>query len=146
MSVDLGGLIQALVLLVGIPIGLYQYGRAKRFERLRNLNGIWQRFVDTAHFARIFDLCDSEDAQLARHSRQEKLQYLGSLEEVSLFVEMGEADRAYAVYLFQWHFHYVFSDATVSALFWENLGGPAERDARYWEKSRRFACLCRPQA
>ena len=96
----------------------------------------------------LFVICDKiesgDDTQINRllsYPENEKMKFLGLLEEVALYAEMSEVDKEYAVYLFQWHFTFVFKSGKISKAFWSNLGGE-EINKPYWKKSKDFSKYC----
>jgi len=133
--------------------GLYIFNRQQRFKRLQNLSQIFQRFADKNDFMELFTLCDqvfidksnqSNLDELSKFSAVNKMRYLALLEEVALFSRYSEVDKEYAVYLFQWHFYYIYNDSTVSESFWKNIGEVVEKDKPYWKYQKDFSVSCNP--
>ena len=141
-------LLNTLLIIVGSGWAIYVYFQQQKFRRMQNLSAIWSKFINTEKFMKIFVMCDESSetslAELANSSSQDKLAYLGLVEEVALYVEQFEVDINYAIYLFQWHFYYAFNDEKTRAAFWKNIGGLEEMNKSYWSKSRSFATKCNP--
>ena len=132
--------------IIGLFVGLYQYNRQQKFKRLQNLSSVWQKFITNDDLLELYTMLDSGDyTSLSNFSTRTKLKFLALLEEVSLYVEEFEVDKAQAVYLFQWHFYSVFNDEQTKESFWNNMGGIEEAEKDYWKKSKIFAQSCYPE-
>lgn len=153
-------ILQVLSLSFGGAFALYQYYRQNKFERLKNINNIWRKFYETESFVSIFDLIDKVDnyknqddiSTLKNLSSKEKLKFLAFLEEVSGYMEFSNEDKKHLIYLFQWHFYYVFQNPNTYLPFWSNL---SEIDseieiekiitANYWNKLYMFSKECKKE-
>ena len=147
--------IPALTAVVAAIWGIYSFNKQQKFKRLENLSLIFQRFADKDDFIDLFTMCDEaflgngryEETHLSALKKAPaklKLKYLALLEEVALYASYSEVDKKYAVHLFQWHFYYIFNDATLADAFWFNLGGGDEKTKSYWEYQKQFARYCKP--
>ncbi len=141
VAIIVGGLITA----IGLFVGLYQYNRQQKFKRLQNLSFIWQKFINNDDLMELFTLLDSDNNETINNFPAiTKLKFLALLEEAALYAEEFEVDKDQAIYLFQWHFYYLFNDIETKASFWNNLGGSDETEKPYWSKSKKFSKSCNP--
>jgi|GEM_PF-3323784 len=142
--------VNTLVITSGVGIGLFQYRKQQKFKRLQNLTSIWNKFSSEIAMLKLFELFDrledpkSENEkqllmELETYNLSDKLRFLALLEEVAIYTESFEVDRETAIYLFQWHFKYVFINDKIRKAFWAELGGVIEIDKPYWSKSKEFA-------
>lgn len=153
-------IIQILSITFGGAFALYQYYRQNKFERLKNINNIWRKFYETESFVSLFDLLDKIDNyknpedinSLKILSSKEKLKYLAFLEEVSGYMEFSNEDKKHLIYLFQWHFYYLFQNENTYLPFWSNLSEedtPTEIEkvikASYWNKLYTFSKQCKQE-
>jgi hypothetical protein len=139
--------ITPLTVLGSAVFALYQYQRQRKFIRIQNLSSIWKKFIDDKDLLDLFVALDEGNLNsIAITQRQQKFRFLGLLEEVSLYAKKFELDNDYALYLFQWHFEYVFNQKDTSEAFWRDLGGESEMNQHYWSMSRSFAKKCRPSS
>ena len=137
--------ITPLTVLGSAIFALFQYQRQRKFIRIQNLSAIWKKFIDDKELLDLFVALDEGNANtIANTPRQQKFRFLGLLEEVSLYAEKFELDNDYALYLFQWHFEYVYNQKDTTEAFWRDLGGESEKNQHYWSMSRTFARKCRP--
>jgi hypothetical protein len=145
--------IQPLVIIFGAVFALYQYNRQQKFKRLQNLSSLWKGFNSDSELLALFTLMneiESGNSSLANKLKetpaQSKLKYLALIEEVALYIDAFEVDKDFARYLFQWHFFFAYQSKLTASLFWENIGGAAEMNESYWEKSRRLSGQIKPDA
>jgi|ERR1700757_1422623 len=140
----IGGIIGA----IGLFIGLYQYNKQQKFKRLQNLSFIWRKFIDSEDLLNLFDLMNSNQTNEIgkKDYTKVKLKFLALLEEVALYTSEFEVDKDHAIYLFQWHFYFVFNEKEeFRKSFWENIDELKDVDnGSYWKKSKEFASNCKP--
>ena len=139
-------IIGGLVGMISLLFGLYQYSKQQKFKRLQNLSSVWQKFINNDDLLELFTLLDADNIEaLPNFSAKIKLKFLALLEEAALYTEEFEVDKEHAIYLFQWHFYYVFNKEKTKEAFWHNLGGKQEAEKSYWSKSKNLARDCNPQ-
>jgi hypothetical protein len=139
------------IALASFLIALNTYQKAQKFKRIQNLSNIWQRFLNTDTFLDLFVLMEKRSINtdaapmLQAFDEKIKFKFLGMLEEVALYANSFEVDREQAVYLFQWHFHYLFNSKDTREDFWHNIGGVSEMNSISWKQSHTFASFCKPE-
>ncbi|HEX8461609.1 MAG TPA: hypothetical protein VF623_09270 [Segetibacter sp.] len=143
--------IPTIAIIVAAFWALYLFRNQQRFKRLQNLSSLWKDFTNDDKNMHLFNLMNeiesdvevSEDLSVIDTTF--KLKYLALVEQVALYVEHFEVDKEYAKYLFQWHFFFVYQSNKTKRLFWANLGGETEMNAKYWSKSRQLSALFLPE-
>ena len=139
---------------VGLGVGVYQYYQAERFKRMQKLFDLFAVFRDSSNYVNFFALNEALVDDPENHTIQERIkgnneqddqikyQYLALLEEVALFADSRLIRREDAIYMFHFHFFYVFGDCIQSQLFWERLGGRSEIKKESWARAYAFAQRC----
>ncbi|MHB8259588.1 MAG: hypothetical protein ACYDCN_05450 [Bacteroidia bacterium] len=149
-------LIKVVSLILGGSFALWQYSKQQRFKRLQNLSSILQKFFDNDDLLTLFSLFNAGNyADVQRTPPKIKYKFLALLEEVALYTEKFEVDKQHAIYLFQWHFRFVFTEEKTRKAFWYNLvsnanltedeintKATAEMNAAGWLKQKKLAQEC----
>lgn len=143
--------------LIGSGIALWQYSKQQQFKRLQNLSAILEKFFSNDDLLTLFSLLnDANSTEVRNTSREIKLKFLVLLEEVAFYAEKFEVDKEYAVYFFQWHFHFVYTNEETYKHFWYNLVPNKdltddqinknindEINIPSWSKQYQFALVCK---
>jgi hypothetical protein len=139
---------------VGLGVGVYQYYQAERFKRMQKLFDLFETFRTNERFVNLFsafeNLSDNPTSTessltIAGGNDEDKIvkyQFLALLEEVALFAESELIKSDDAIYMFHFHFFYVFGPCKQSKLFWEDIGGENEPKKPGWARSYAFAKRC----
>lgn len=153
------GQVGSILTAIGVLFAVYQWSQAQSFQRLKNLNDVFQEFKKDKEIGVLFQLMDSLSTKidngelddeyrelvqkLSSFEHSEKLRFICYLETIALCADKSQVDAKYAMYLFQWPFVFVFIHQGVSDAFWANFGGSEERQVvKSWGYSLNFAFEC----
>jgi len=128
---DLSIIVAGVVAFVTFASGLLQYVKQGHQRRAENFVQMRRRFLESELFREISNLLPGDEARLATLPIQDRRNYIGFLEEVSLLVN-SRLIRSEVAYVF---FGYYVRLADESGNLWVDL----DKGSPYWVMFRRFA-------
>lgn len=137
---DIASFILALVGLITLIFGLFQYKKGLLQKRSEQFLRMRERYVDNPEFQELFLLLETDDERLRNLPYKIKLKFLGFYEELALMVNSGLIKKEVAFYMFAYHAIRIWE----SNNFWffnntrETSSSEFNRESIYWSLFKKF--------
>ncbi len=138
---DIASFILAIVGLITLIFGLFQYRKSLLQKRSEQFLRMRERYVDNPEFQELFSLLETDNERLRNLSYKIKLKFLGFYEELALMVNSRLIKKEVAFYMFAYHAIRIWE----SKNFWffddtgDNTIREVNRESIYWSLFKKFS-------
>jgi len=122
--VHIATLIGALVALITLIKGVFEYTRQGAQKRADHFFELRKRYKENEKFMEIIALLDNEDPKVAEIPFKQRRDFLGFYEEIAIAVNSGLVRAPVA--------HYMFGYYAIKCWEDENFSGDVHKDSAYW--------------
>lgn len=125
----------AIVGLVTLIFGLFQYRKSLLQKRSEQFLIMRSRYVDNTEFQELFSMLEIDDVNLIDIPYKRKLKILGFYEELALMVNSKLIKKEVAFYMFAYHAIRIWG----SKYFWTGRDFEIDKSSIYWSLFKKFA-------